>query len=94
MERGILLGGVLTSAIALVGSVTLVLQESTLKKILLPLVSFAAGSLVGGALFHMIPASLISMPAMTTFGWVTLGFPALLRARAVPSLAPLPLRVR
>jgi zinc and cadmium transporter len=70
----ILLGGLLMSAIALVGSLTLVLRESTLKKILLPLVSFAAGSLVGGALFNMIPAALGSMPTMTTFGWVALGF--------------------
>lgn len=70
----ILLGGVLMSGIALIGSVTLVLRESTLQKILLPLVSFAAGSLVGGALFHMIPASLLGMPVMTTFGWVALGF--------------------
>jgi len=70
----ILLGGILMSAIALVGSVTLVLRESTLQKILLPLVSFAAGSLIGGALFHMIPASLISMPTMVTFRWVALGF--------------------
>lgn len=70
----ILLGGVLMSAIALVGSVTLVLRETTLERILLPLVSFAAGSLIGGALFHMIPASLIAMPIRTTFGWVALGF--------------------
>jgi zinc and cadmium transporter len=70
----ILLGGVLMSAIALVGSVTLVLRETTLRKILLPLVSFAAGTLVGGALFHMIPASLITMPVRTAFGWVAVGF--------------------
>lgn len=70
----ILLGGVLMSAIALVGSITLVLSEATLRKILLPLVSFAAGSLVGGALFHMIPASLLGMPPMTVFSWVALGF--------------------
>src|SRR5690606_9781856 len=70
----ILLGGILMSAIALVGSVTLVLRESTLQKLLLPLVSLAAGSLVGGALFHMIPASLRGMPVLTTFGWVALGF--------------------
>jgi zinc and cadmium transporter len=48
--------GLLMSAIALVGSVTLVLSERTLKRILLPLVAFAAGSLLGGAFFHMIPA--------------------------------------
>jgi zinc and cadmium transporter len=70
----ILLGGFSMSAIALVGSVTLVLSDSTLRKLLLPLVAFAAGSLLGGALFHMIPASLTSMPVMTALGWVALGF--------------------
>lgn len=50
--------GLLMSAIALVGSVTLVLSERTLQRILLPLVAFAAGSLLGGAFFHMIPAGL------------------------------------
>jgi zinc and cadmium transporter len=70
----ILLGGILMSAISLVGSVTLVLRESTLQKILLPLVAFAAGSLIGGALFHMIPAALASMPAMIALRWVAIGF--------------------
>jgi len=70
----ILFGGILMSAIALVGSVTLVMSESTLRKLLLPLVAFAAGSLIGGALFHMIPASLISLPALTALCWVALGF--------------------
>jgi zinc and cadmium transporter len=70
----IVLGGVLMSAIALVGSVTLLLKESTLEKLLLPLVSFAAGSLIGGALFHMLPASLLAMPVMSASGWVALGF--------------------
>ena len=49
--------GLLMSAIALVGSVTLLLRESTLRRLLLPLVAFAAGSLLGGAFFHMIPAA-------------------------------------
>jgi zinc and cadmium transporter len=70
----ILGSGILMTAIALVGSVTLVLREATLKKLLLPLVAFAAGSLIGGALFHMLPASLFCMPAMTTFSWVAVGF--------------------
>lgn len=70
----ILLGGVLMSAIALVGSVTLVMNESMLRKLLLPLVAFAAGSLIGGALFHMIPTSLKSLPIMATVGWVAVGF--------------------
>lgn len=50
--------GLLMSAIALVGSVTLVLGERTLRRVLLPLVAFAAGSLLGGAFFHMIPVGL------------------------------------
>ena len=54
----IILGGVLMSAIAMVGSITLVLKPATLDRLLLPLVSFAAGSLIGGAFFHMIPAAL------------------------------------
>ena len=45
------------SAIALVGSVTLLLPEKTLDRIVGPLVAFAAGSLLGGAFFHMLPAA-------------------------------------
>jgi zinc and cadmium transporter len=70
----ILLGGVAMSVIALVGGVTLLMQESTQKRLLLPLVAFAAGSLIGGALFHMIPASLGAMKAATSFEWVAVGF--------------------
>jgi zinc and cadmium transporter len=70
----ILLGGVLMSAIALTGSVTLVFSESTLKRLLLPLVAFAAGSLIGGALFHMVPASLMKMPLPTALPWLAAGF--------------------
>ena len=54
----IVVGGVLMSAIAMIGSVTLVLKPETLNRLLLPLVAFAAGSLIGGAFFHMIPAAL------------------------------------
>jgi len=45
-------------AIAMVGTVTLVLRPATLNRLLLPLVALAAGSLIGGAFFHMIPAAL------------------------------------
>ncbi len=51
----IVAGGLLMSAIALVGAVTLVLGERTLRRIVLPLVAFSAGSLLGGAFLHMIP---------------------------------------
>jgi len=65
----------LMSAIAMVGSVTLLLKPSTLQSILLPLVAFAAGSLIGGAFFHMIPAGLDAFGNNTWFfAWVLLGF--------------------
>jgi zinc and cadmium transporter len=49
--------GILMSLLALVGSATLLLHPETLDRILKPLVAFAAGSLLGGALFHMLPAA-------------------------------------
>ncbi len=41
-------GGVLMSIIAMVDSVTLILRPETLDRLLLPLVAFAAGSMIGG----------------------------------------------
>ncbi len=65
----------LMSAIAMVGSVTLILRESTLQRIILPLVAFSAGSLVGGAFFHMIPAGLSQYGSDNSFFiWIIAGF--------------------
>jgi zinc and cadmium transporter len=62
----IVLGGVAMAAISLVGALTLVLKPDTQQKLLLPLVAFAAGSLMGGAFFHMIPAALAA--GLSAFG--------------------------
>jgi zinc and cadmium transporter len=68
-------GGVLMSAIALVGSVTLLLKATTLDRIVTPLVAFAAGSLLGGAFFHMLPAALEGAPGdPAVFLWTVVGF--------------------
>jgi zinc and cadmium transporter len=68
-------GGVVMSAIALVGSLTLLLEDATLERLIMPLVAFAAGSLLGGAFFHMIPAALEEEPGdPTVFLWVLIGF--------------------
>lgn len=64
----IVVGGVLMSAIAMIGSVTLILKPATLQRLLLPLVAFAAGSLIGGAFFHMIPAALDAIGDSFTIG--------------------------
>lgn len=63
------------SLIALTGSVTLILGEQALQKILLPLVAFAAGSLIGGAFLHMIPAGISQYGSSDSFYlWILLGF--------------------
>lgn len=64
------------SAIALVGALTLLLKERTFQKLILPLVALAAGSLIGGSFFHMLPAALESryLTFGQVFGWVALGF--------------------
>lgn len=67
--------GLLMSAIALVGSLTLFIPEAKLRKILLPLVALSAGTLLGGALFHLIPASIDrSGNQLGIYLWVLAGF--------------------
>ncbi len=53
--------GVAMSGIAMVGSITLVLSEEALDRLLIPLVALAAGSLLGGAFFHMMPNAIDSL---------------------------------
>jgi zinc and cadmium transporter len=75
----IVVGGCLMSAVALVGAVTLVLPERQLQRILLPLVAMAAGSLLGGAFFHMIPAAVREADdVLSLLFWVLVGFSAFL----------------
>lgn len=57
----IILAGVGMSSIALVGAVTIMLPERMLERLLLPLVGLAAGSLLGGACFHMLPSSVAEL---------------------------------
>lgn len=71
----IVVSGLAMSGIALVGGLTLFLKDSTLQKITLPLVAFAAGSLLGGAFFYMIPASIDTMGnSIVPFCWIVAGF--------------------
>jgi zinc and cadmium transporter len=75
----ILCGGFLMSMIALVGVITFALAEQTRERLILPLVAFSAGSLLGGALLHMIPeATARSGGAVSVYLWVTAGFTAFL----------------
>ncbi len=53
----------------------MLLKERTLKRLTLPLVAFASGSLIGGALFHMIPAAGTRMgTSLDVYLWIAAGF--------------------
>jgi zinc and cadmium transporter len=70
----IFVGGLLMSAISLVGSLTLLLSAAALDRLIKPLVAFAAGSLLGGAFFHMLPAAAGAEDLARVFLWTMLGF--------------------
>lgn len=63
------------SSISLVGGLMFFFRESTLEKLLFPLVAIAAGTLLGGAFFFMIPAALETTTNYTgIFLWLIAGF--------------------
>jgi zinc and cadmium transporter len=71
----IVASGILMSLLSLVGSATLLLRPETLERILKPLVAFAAGSLLGGAFFHMLPAATEGgLSTADTSLWMMVGF--------------------
>lgn len=72
----IVVGGVAMTAIAAIGGVTFAVRSLSPKATLI-LVSLSAGSLLGGAFFHMLPAALARTDApVAPFVWVMLGFSA------------------
>jgi zinc and cadmium transporter len=71
----IVLGGLLMSGIALLGAVTFFLSSRVQQKLILPLVAFSAGSLLGSAFFHMLPTAGRAHPSgLGVWIWVLLGF--------------------
>jgi zinc and cadmium transporter len=63
------------SLIALIGLVTFVLTEEQLGRLLLPLVSLSAGSLLAGAILHLIPEAVTGREVgLGAFVWVLHGF--------------------
>lgn len=73
----IVTSGLLMSALALSGSLTLLMRPDRLQRLLLPLVAFAAGTLLGGALLHMLPGAIeLVGPRPSVFLAVLAGFTA------------------
>lgn len=71
----IIVFGLLMSCIALIGILTLFLSEETWEEWSLPLIAFAAGCLIGGATFHMIPEAVNKMGNVTElYCWFLGGF--------------------
>ncbi len=61
--------------LSLVGVTTLALSNKSLQRLLLPLVALSAGSLLGGAFFHMIPESLEKIgPDLSVYIYIICGF--------------------
>jgi zinc and cadmium transporter len=73
----IIAGGVSMSVIALLGAVTMALRAETRERLILPLVAFSAGSLMGGAFLHMIPEAVAgATDGVGVYLWVLGGFSA------------------
>lgn len=71
----IIASGIIMTAIAGVGSITLLFREHTIRRLLMPLVAFSAGTLLGGAFFHMLPAAWPEFNSdIVFFSWVSAGF--------------------
>lgn len=70
----ILLSTVAISLLAFTGVVVLYLQERLLNRILLYLVAYAAGALLGGAFFHLLPEAVEVGGYSTPFLYTVIGF--------------------
>ena len=65
---------VIASLFSLVGIYALSLKENTLHKILLILVAFSAGSILGAAYFDLLPEAIELVDGSVVFVYITLGF--------------------
>ena len=69
-----LLAVAVTSIVSFSGALALVLNDHWLKKSLIYFVSFAAGSMIGAAFFHLLPEALDETPSLEVFIAALFGF--------------------
>jgi len=69
-----LLAALSVSAISLIGILVIGTSKKKLEAVLFYLVSFSAGSLLGGAFFHLLPEALEDADALGVFEVVLVGF--------------------
>ena len=65
---------IVVSLISLIGVISLLLKENLLNKILLLLISFSAGALIGGAFLHLIPEAIEKGGHSEVYLFVIVGF--------------------
>lgn len=71
----IVAAGLAMAAFTLVGGLAFLLSDATFKRLVMPLVAMAAGSLLGGALFVMLPeATEQGHGSLAPWVWVAAGF--------------------
>lgn len=70
----ILLSTIIVSVIAFIGVFTLALSKNILNHILIVMVGFAAGGLLGGAFFHLLPESIEQCECFNVFVYLIIGF--------------------
>lgn len=69
-----LVASIAVSLISLIGIFSLMIKEEWLNKILILLVGFSAGGLIGGAFLHLLPEALFESHDSIIFVYVILGF--------------------
>jgi zinc and cadmium transporter len=74
MLQFIIISSFLISLISFVGAISLAVKHDVLDKILLSLVGFAAGALIGGAFLHLLPETVQKSTDMNVFLSLSFGF--------------------
>jgi zinc and cadmium transporter len=69
----IMMAGLIISLLALIGIITLAVKEKLLNEILLLLVGFSAGTLIGGAFLHLLPEAVEISGEIDIFPFVIIG---------------------
>ncbi|MBI3991308.1 MAG: ZIP family metal transporter [Candidatus Omnitrophica bacterium] len=62
------------SLVSLIGIFSLLLREGLLNKLLMTLIGFSAGGLIGGAFLHLLPEALEQAGSQVIFFYLILGF--------------------
>lgn len=65
---------IIVSLISLVGIFSVFFKQTKINEILIPLIGFSAGGLIGGAFLHLLPEALEQADSQLIFSYLILGF--------------------